>query len=49
MQALDNTFAHPAYAVLPLTGVAMVLLEDIGFTTLWIATAIGLYIAIEPV
>jgi uncharacterized membrane protein len=45
IKVLDARFANVAYVVLPLTGVLMVLDADIGFSTFWIATAIGLYIA----
>lgn len=45
IRGLDARFANPAYVVLPLTGVGMVLMGDLGFTVFWIATAIGLYIA----
>jgi uncharacterized membrane protein len=45
IKALDARFANVAYVVLPLTGVLMVLDADIGFSTFWIATAIGLYVA----
>jgi uncharacterized membrane protein len=44
---LDARLANPAYGVLPLTGVIMVLISDgLGFTTFWIAVAIGLYILV---
>jgi uncharacterized membrane protein len=45
IKTLDARFANVAYVVLPITGVLMVLDADIGFSTFWIATAIGLYIA----
>jgi uncharacterized membrane protein len=45
LQALDRRLANPAYILLPLTGIVMVLVGDLGFSTLWIATAIGLYVA----
>ena len=41
---LDARVANPAYVVLPITGIVMVLIGDIGFTTFWIAVAIGLYV-----
>ena len=43
---LDSHLANPGYTVLPITGVAMVLVGDLGFTTFWIALAIGLYILV---
>ncbi len=41
---LDARLANPAYLVLPVTGVVMVLIGHLGFTTFWIALAIGLYV-----
>jgi uncharacterized membrane protein len=46
LQALDRRLANPAYILLPITGIVMVLVGDLGFSTFWIATAIGLYIAL---
>lgn len=47
IKKLDARLANPAYGVLPLTGVIMVLVSDgLGFTTFWIAGAIGLYILV---
>jgi uncharacterized membrane protein len=43
---LDAHLANPGYIVLPITGVAMVLVGDLGFTTFWIAVAIGLYVLV---
>ncbi len=44
--ALDRKIANPAYIVLPVTGIAMVLVHDtLGFSTFWVATAIGLFVA----
>ncbi|HEX5937764.1 MAG TPA: DUF2269 family protein [Actinomycetota bacterium] len=43
---LDARVANPAYVVLPITGIVMVLIGDIGFTTFWIAVAIGLYVLV---
>jgi uncharacterized membrane protein len=44
IKVLDSRLANPAYVVLPVTGIAMVLVGDLSFSTFWIATAIGLYI-----
>jgi uncharacterized membrane protein len=44
IKTLDTKPANPAYVVLPITGVLMVLDGDIGYTTFWVALAIGLYI-----
>jgi uncharacterized membrane protein len=47
IKKLDSRLANPAYGVLPLTGVIMVLVADgLGFTTFWIAFAIVLYILV---
>lgn len=43
---LDARVANPAYVVLPITGVLMVLDGDLGFTTFWIAAAIVLYVVL---
>lgn len=45
LQELDKKLANPAYIALPVTGVAMVLVADIGFSVFWIAAAIVLYVA----
>jgi uncharacterized membrane protein len=45
IKALDDRLANPAYLVLPITGILMVLDADLGFTTFWILTAIILYVA----
>lgn len=49
IQRLDARFANPAYIVLPVTGVLMVLDGDLGFTTFWILTAIVLHAALGAV
>lgn len=46
---LDARIANPAYVVLPLTGILMVLFEDIGFSTFWIWAAIVLYVTVAVV
>jgi uncharacterized membrane protein len=43
---LDRGIANPAYTVLPTTGVIMVLISPLGFTTFWVAVAIGLYVVL---
>ena len=43
---VDARLANPGYFLLPITGIAMVLIRDLGFTTFWIAVAIGLYILV---
>jgi uncharacterized membrane protein len=49
IKTLDTWLANPAYVVLPVTGILMVLDADLGFTTFWIATAIVLYIALAVI
>jgi uncharacterized membrane protein len=49
ISALDRGLANPAYVVLPITGILMVLDADLGFTTFWIATAIVLYVALAVI
>lgn len=44
VKVLDDRFANPAYALLLVTGVTMVLLEDIPFSTFWIAAGLVLYV-----
>jgi uncharacterized membrane protein len=44
IKALDTWLANPAYVVLPVTGIFMVLEAELGFT-FWIITAIILYVA----
>jgi uncharacterized membrane protein len=47
IKKMDSRLANPAYGILALTGVIMVLVSDgLGFTTLWILAAIGLYILV---
>ena len=46
IRVIDSRLANPAYAILPITGVIMVLIRDIGFTTFWVALAIVLYILV---
>lgn len=43
---VDRRLANPAYTVLPVTGIVMVLISPLGFTTFWIAVAIGLYVLV---
>ncbi|MPZ72515.1 MAG: DUF2269 family protein [Nitriliruptorales bacterium] len=44
IKALDRWLANPAYVVLPVTGVIMVLISALEFSTFWVATAIVLFI-----
>jgi len=43
VKVLDDRFANPAYALLAVTGVTMVLVSPLEFTTLWILVALILY------
>jgi uncharacterized membrane protein len=43
IKILDDRFANPAYALLLVTGISMVLVGDLSFATFWIAMALGLY------
>jgi uncharacterized membrane protein len=44
IKKLDSRLANPAYGILPLTGVIMILISDgLEFTTFWILAAIVLY------
>jgi len=44
IKVLDDRFANPAYVLLAVTGITMVLLGDLRFTTFWIAGGIVLYV-----
>jgi uncharacterized membrane protein len=46
LYALDRRLANPAYIVLPVTGIIMVLVGDIGFSTFWIAASLVLFVAL---
>ena len=43
IRTIDARLANPAYAVLPVAGILMVLDGHIGFTTFWVLGAIVLY------
>lgn len=49
IRRLDARVANPAYVVLPVTGIVMVLDAGYGFTTFWIAAAIVLYVSIGAI
>ena len=40
---LDDRFANPAYALLLVTGISMVVVGDLSLATFWLATALALY------
>ena len=46
IKLLDDRFANPAYVVLLLTGLAMVGVGSLSFTTTWIAVALALYVVL---
>ena len=46
IKVLDDKFANPAYALILVTGIAMVVEGDLGFDTFWIATGLTLYVIV---
>jgi uncharacterized membrane protein len=47
IKTLDSRLANPAYGILPLTGVIMILVSDgLELATFWILAAIGLYVLV---
>ena len=46
IKVLDDWFANPAYALLLLTGLAMVWVGDLDLRTFWLALSLGLYGAV---
>ncbi|MFN2557966.1 MAG: DUF2269 family protein [Nitriliruptorales bacterium] len=44
IKTLDDWFANPAYALLLVTGLAMVWVGDLDLGTFWLSTALGLYV-----
>ena len=47
IKRLDDRFANPAYALLLVTGVVLVLDGDWGFGTGWVAASVALYAALS--
>jgi len=45
IRAIDRAVANPAYALLFVTGIALVLVTGIPLTTGWLAVAIAIYVA----
>jgi uncharacterized membrane protein len=43
IKLLDDRFANPAYALLLVTGISMMLVGHLSLATFWLATALGLY------
>jgi uncharacterized membrane protein len=49
IKVLDDRFANPAYGLLLVTGLAMVIVGDLSLTTFWLALGLGLYVvAVVP-
>jgi len=46
IRLIDSRLANPAYVILPTTGVTMVPIADLGFTTFWIGLAVVLYVLV---
>ena len=46
IQFIDNRIANPSYAGLLLTGLILVFVGNIGYTTTWVLTAIGLWLVL---
>ncbi len=43
IKTLDDRFANPAYALLLITGIVMVVISDLRFSEFWIAAGLVLY------
>lgn len=46
IKVLDDRFANPAYALILLTGMSMVIVGDLSFATFWISAGLGLYVVV---
>jgi uncharacterized membrane protein len=46
VKTLDDRFANPAYGLLLITGIAMVIESDLGFSPFWISAGLGLFILV---
>lgn len=46
IKTLDDRFANPAYALLLLTGLGMVVVARLELTTFWLAASLVLYVAL---
>ena len=44
IRVLDNRFANPAYGLLLVTGIGLLFMGQIPFTTFWIAASLVLYV-----
>jgi uncharacterized membrane protein len=44
IKVLDDRFANPAYALLLVTGLAMVVVGDLSLATFWLGLGLGLYV-----
>lgn len=46
IKVLDDRFANPAYALILVTGISMVIVGDLSFSTFWISAGLGLYVVV---
>jgi uncharacterized membrane protein len=44
VKVLDDRFANPAYGLLLITGIAMIIVGNVDPSTFWLALSIGLYL-----
>jgi uncharacterized membrane protein len=44
VKVLDDRFANPAYGLLLLTGILMVVISPLDFQTLWVSMSLGLWV-----
>jgi uncharacterized membrane protein len=49
IKLLDDRFANPAYGLLLVTGIALVLIGNLSFSMFWISVAIALYVLLVVV
>src|SRR5918992_4786895 len=46
VKVLDDRFANPAYGLLLVTGLSMVFVGDLALSQFWLATSLGIYVAL---
>lgn len=46
IKVLDDRFANPAYGLLLVLGIAMVIVGDLSFQTFWISASLALYVIV---
>lgn len=49
IKILDDRFANPAYGLLLVTGIVMILISPIELVTFWILAALGIYVVLVVV